>query len=65
MKDHQSNFVGMFLVLEATDHEHYRTGHFAAAVGSCYLIQFDKVEGSEEDHPISKGMDGARDRWQP
>ena len=31
MKDHQSNLVGMFLVLEATDHEHYRTGHIAAA----------------------------------
>jgi hypothetical protein len=51
MKDHQSNLVGMFLVLEATDHEHYRTGHIAAAVGNCYLIQFDKVEDSEE-HPL-------------
>jgi hypothetical protein len=48
MKDHQSNLVGTFLVLEATDHEHYRTGHIAAAVGNCYLIQFDKVEDSEE-----------------
>ena len=51
MKDHQSNLVGMFLVLETTDHEHYRTGHIAAAVGNCYLIQFDKVEDSEE-HPL-------------
>ena len=51
MKDHQSNLVGMFLVLEATDHEHYRTGHIAAAVGNCYLIQFDKVEDLEE-HPL-------------
>jgi hypothetical protein len=48
MKDHQSNLVRMFLVLEATGHEHYRTGHIAAAVGNCYLIQFHKVEDSEE-----------------
>jgi len=40
MKD---QFVGMFLVLESTGHEHYRTGHIAAAVGNCYLIQFDKM----------------------
>ena len=51
MKDHQSNLVGTFLVLEATDHEHYCTGHIAAAVANCYLIQFDKVEDSEE-HPL-------------
>ncbi len=44
MKD---QLVGMFLVLESTGHEHYRTGHIAAAVGNCYLIQFDKMEGSE------------------
>src|SRR6266478_6391806 len=37
----------MFLVVESTGHEHYRTGHIAAAVGNCYLIQFDKMEGSE------------------
>jgi hypothetical protein len=49
MKDYQSNLVGMFLVLEATDHEHYRIGHLATAVGNCYLIQFDQVEDSEED----------------
>ena len=41
--------VGMFLVLDATDHEHYRTGHIVAAVGNCYLIQFDKLE---EDRPL-------------
>jgi hypothetical protein len=27
--------------------EHCRTGHIAAAVGNCYLIQFDKMEESE------------------
>ena len=37
----------MFLVVESTGHEHYRTGHIAAAVGNCYLIQFDKMEESE------------------
>ena len=41
--------VGMFLMLDTTDHEHYRTGHIVAAVGNCYLIQFDKLE---EDHPL-------------
>ena len=55
MKDHQSNLVGMFLVLEATDHEHYRTGNIAAAVGNCYLIQFDKVEVPEQ-HPAANGV---------
>ena len=44
MKD---QLVGMFLVVESTGHEHYRTGHIAAAVGNCYLIQFDKMEESE------------------
>ena len=34
----------MFLVLNTTDHEHYRTGQIVAAVGNCYLIQFDKLE---------------------
>jgi hypothetical protein len=38
----------MFLVLEATDHEHYRTGYIAAAVGNCYLIEFDNMEDPEE-----------------
>ena len=41
--------VGMFLVLDTTDHEHYRTGQIVAAVGNCYLIQFDELE---EDHPL-------------
>ena len=44
MKD---QLVGMFLVVESTGHEHYRTGRIAAAVGNCYLIQFDKMEESE------------------
>jgi hypothetical protein len=44
MKDH---LVGMLLVVESTGHEHYRTGHIVAAVGDCYLIQFDKMEESE------------------
>ena len=43
MKD---QLVGMLLVVESTGHEHYRTGHIAAAVGNCYLIQFDKMEES-------------------
>ena len=41
----------MFLILEATDHEHYRTGYIAAAVGNCYLIQFDDMEDPEERKP--------------
>ena len=44
--------VGMFLTLDSTDHEHYRTGYIAAAVGNCYLIQFDKLEESEA-HPLA------------
>jgi len=44
MKDH---LVGMLLVVESTGHEHYRTGHIAAAVGDCYLVQFDKIQESE------------------
>ena len=48
MKSQTSNLVGMFLVLDSTDHEHYRTGYIAAAVGNCYLIQFDKAEDPEE-----------------
>jgi hypothetical protein len=51
MKDQQSHLVGMFLVLTSTDHEHYSIGHIAAAVGDCYLIQFDKLKDSE-DHPL-------------
>jgi hypothetical protein len=48
MKD---QLVGMFLVLESTGHEHYRAGYIAAAVGNCYLIEFDKVE-EPQDHPL-------------
>jgi hypothetical protein len=51
MKDQQSHLVGMFLVLTSTDHEHYRIGHIAAAVGDCYLVQFDKLNDSA-DHPL-------------
>jgi hypothetical protein len=47
MNHQQSDLVGMFLVLDSADHEHYRTGHIAAAVGDSYLIQFDKTK--EED----------------
>jgi hypothetical protein len=49
MNHQQSDLVGMFLVLDSADHEHYRTGHIAAAVGDSYLIQFDKAE---EEHPL-------------
>ena len=34
-----------------TDHEHYRVGQIATAVGDCYLIQFDKLKDLE-DHPL-------------
>jgi len=48
MDKQPSDLVGMFLILNSPDHEHYRTGHIAAAVGNCYLIQFDKLEESEK-----------------
>jgi hypothetical protein len=48
MKSQQSNLAGMFLVLDSTDHEHYRIGYIAAEVGNCYLIQFDEVEDPEK-----------------
>ena len=51
MKDQDSQLVGMFLVLTSTDHEHYRVGHIAAAVGDCYLVQFDALKASG-DHPL-------------
>ena len=56
MKSQQPDLVGMFLVLDSTDHEHYRIGYIAAAVGNCYLIQFDKVE---ELRGTSTAADGA------
>jgi hypothetical protein len=40
MEKLRSDLVGMFLVLNSPDHEHYRTGHIAVAVGNCYLIEF-------------------------
>ena len=39
-----ADFAGMFLVLDNTDHQHYRTGQIVAVVGNCYLIQFDKSD---------------------
>ena len=57
MKD---QLVGMFLVVESTGHEHYRTGHIAAAVGNCYLIQFDKMEESEAAPAAAHGAVHAR-----
>ena len=47
-----ADLVGMFLVLDTTDHEHYRVGHIAAAVGNCYLIQFDKLEEKDPLPPM-------------
>jgi hypothetical protein len=48
MKSPQSDLVGMFLVLDSTDHEYYRTGQIVDAVGNCFLIQFDNLAA---DHP--------------
>ena len=42
----------MFLVVESTGHEHYRSGRIAAAVGNCYLIQFDKMEEKDPLPPM-------------
>ena len=47
-----ADLIGMFLVLDTTDHEHYRIGHIAAAVGNCYLIQFDKLEEKDPLPPM-------------
>jgi hypothetical protein len=38
------SIVGMFLVLDSAEHEHFSTGEIVAAVGNCYLIQFDRLE---------------------
>ena len=43
----KTNLVGMFLVLDTADHEYYRTGQIVAAVGNCYLIQFDKLDADQ------------------
>jgi hypothetical protein len=43
--------VGMFLVLDSPDHEHYRTGQIIAAAGSCYLVKFDRVEVTADGPP--------------
>jgi len=47
-----TNLVGMFLVLDTTDHEYYRTGQIVAAVGNCYLIQFDKLDADQPSPPM-------------
>jgi hypothetical protein len=52
MKRQQSDLVGMFLVLDSTDHEHYRIGQVVASVGHCYLIQFDTLEAGQPLPPI-------------
>jgi len=44
MKNHQSDLVGLFLILDSPDHEHYRTGAIVADVGDCFLVQFDNIE---------------------
>jgi hypothetical protein len=41
-----TNLVGMFLVLDDPGHEYYRTGEIVAAVGDCYLIQFDRMRAA-------------------
>jgi hypothetical protein len=43
--------VGMFLVLDSADHEHFGTGEIVAAVGNCYLIQFDRLELDQPQPP--------------
>ena len=48
----KTNLVGMFLVLDTTDHEYYRTGEIVAAVGNSYLIQFDQPEVDQPLPPM-------------
>jgi hypothetical protein len=43
--------VGMFLVLDSAEHEHFNTGEIVAAVGNCYLIQFDRLELDQPQPP--------------
>ena len=52
MKNQPPDLVGMFLVLDSIDHEHYRTGQIVAAVGNCYLIQFDMLEADQPLPPM-------------
>jgi hypothetical protein len=52
MKDKQSDLAGLFLVLDSTDNEYCRTGQVVAAVGDCYLIQFDKPEEDDPPSPM-------------
>jgi len=42
----------MFLVLDSTEHEHYRTGQIVGTLGNYYLIQFDKLERDEAPQPM-------------
>jgi hypothetical protein len=43
--------VGMFLILDGAEHEHFNTGEIVAAVGNCYLIQFDRLELDQPQPP--------------
>jgi hypothetical protein len=43
--------VGMFLLLDSVDHEHYRTGKIVAASGDCFLIQFDWLKERADRPP--------------
>jgi len=40
-----------YAVLNSPDHEHYRVGQIVAAVGDCFLIQFDQAENTVDDPP--------------
>jgi len=42
----------MFLVLDTTDHQHYRTGQIVGAIGNSYLVQFDKLETDQPLPPM-------------
>ena len=52
MKKQPPDLAVMFLVLRYIDHEHYRTGEIVAAVGNCYLIQFDRVGDGSATAPM-------------
>jgi hypothetical protein len=47
-----SDLVGLFLVLDSVDHEHYRTGEIIAAVDSSFLVEFDKIEAGQPPPPM-------------
>ncbi len=56
MKSQQPDLVGMFLVLDSTDHEHYRIGYIAAAVGNGDAPDFVEVgeAGIAVDHAMRR-----------